>query len=517
MRDSIDSAGKVSDTINNRDLTDKMNRNQQHTDRSEQEEAISPSRNAIASLKEKTNQFSETAGRKPRILVSGMESSGLDQTIKSVASFFSESGFDVDISLVQQPPRKIAEMAVENDVHFVCISTPGSVTPTHLHLLTDALNSEEGKEIGVIIGGNNSESEQRALYHAGAAGVLSLNRLATDTNEWFNRVQAEPRLPGDWQYYVDGVLQGNKRIVSKAITLIESSLPSHLSTARKVIDHLLPRAGHAMRIGISGVPGVGKSTFIESFGKKLIREGYRTAILAIDPSSSITGGSIMGDKTRMEALTLEQNVFIRPSPAGTMLGGVARKTRETIVVCEAAGFDMIIVETVGVGQSESTVASMVDFFLVMLLAGAGDEIQGIKKGILELADAIAINKADGDNIEKAREAKRDYQSALSILYPSSPVWTPSVLTCSALTLDGLDEIWKTILDHRERLEAAGELAEKRRKQAIAWMWDLIQEELKARFFRNEAIMRLLPKIIEDVKDGKTVSSIASRELLSLNK
>jgi GTPase len=516
MRHSIDLAGKIFDTINNRVLTDKMDRNQQHTNCSEQEEAVSSSRDAIASLREKTNQFSETAGRRPRILVSGMGSSGLDQIIKSVASFFSESGFDVDISLVQQPPRKIAEMAVENDVHFVCISTPGSVTPTHLHLLTDALNSEGDKEIGVIISGEHSISEQHALYRAGVSGVLNLNRLSTDTKEWFNRIQAEPRLPGDWRYYVDGVLQGDKRIVSKTITLIESSLPSHLPTARKVIDDLLPRTGHAMRIGISGVPGVGKSTFIESFGKKLIREGYRIAILAIDPSSSITGGSIMGDKTRMDALTLEQDLFIRPSPAGTMLGGVARKTRETLVICEAAGFDMIIVETVGVGQSETTVASMVDFFLVMLLAGAGDEIQGIKKGILELADAIAINKADGDNIEKAREAKRDYQSALSILYPSSPVWTPPVLACSALTLDGLDEIWKTILDHRERPEAAGELAARRKKQALAWMWDLIQEGLKARFLKNEDVIRLLPKIIEEVKDGKTVSSVASHELLSLN-
>jgi LAO/AO transport system kinase len=493
-----------------------MNRNQQHTNCSEQEEALSSCRDTLASLREKTNQFSETAGRRPRILVSGMESSCLDQTIKSVASFFSDSGFDVDISLVQQSPRKIAEMAVENDVHFVCISTPGNVTPTHFQLLTDALKSEGGKEIAVIICGENSKSEQRALYRAGVSAILSLYRLATDTKEWFNRVQAEPRLPGDWQYYVDGVLQGDKRVVSQTITLIESSLPSHLPTARKVIDHLLPRTGHAMRIGISGVPGVGKSTFIESFGKKLIREGYRAAVLAIDPSSSVTGGSIMGDKTRMMALTQEQDLFIRPSPAGTMLGGVARKTRETLVVCEAAGFDMILVETVGVGQSETTVASMVDFFLVMLLAGAGDEIQGIKKGILELADAIAINKADGDNIEKAKEAKRDYQSTLSILYPSSPVWTPPVLTCSALTLDGLDEVWKTILDHRERLEAAGELDAKRKKQALAWMWDLIQEELKARFFRNKDVMRLLPKIIEEVKNGKTVASVASDELLSLN-
>ena len=271
MQHSIDFTGKTFDTINNRDLTDKMDNNLQHTARSKQELTISSDRDAIASLRERANQFSETVGRRPRILVSGMDSSGLDQIIKSVASFFSESGFDVDISLVQQPSQKIAKMAVENDVHFVCISTRGSVTPTHLHLLTDALNSEGGKEIGVIIHGENTKSEQRALYRAGVSGVLSLNRLARDTNEWFNRVQAEPRLPGNWQYYVNGVLQGDKRIVSKTITLIESSLPSHLPTARKVIDELLPRTGHAIRIGISGVPGVGKSTFIESFGIKLTR------------------------------------------------------------------------------------------------------------------------------------------------------------------------------------------------------------------------------------------------------
>ena len=493
-----------------------MDKKQKHTDRAEQEATASSDRNAIALLREKANQFSQTAGRRPRILVSDIESSGLNQISKSVASFFSESGFDVDINLVQLPPRKIAEMAVENDVHFICISTHRNVKPAHLHQLTDSLNSEGGKEIGLIIVGKNSKSEQQALYRAGVSGVFSLKGLAMDIKEWFNRVQTEPQLPGDWQYYVNGVLQGDKRIVSKAITLIESSLPSHLPTARNVIDHLLPRTGHAMRIGISGVPGVGKSTFIESFGKKLIREGYRTAVLAIDPSSSITGGSIMGDKTRMMTLTQEQDLFIRPSPAGTMLGGVARKTRETLVVCEAAGFDIILVETVGVGQSETTVASMVDFFLVMLLAGAGDEIQGIKRGILELADAVVINKADGDNIEKAKEAKKDYQSALSILYTSSLLWRPPVMTCSAVTLKGLDEIWKTIIDHRERMEAAGELTARRRKQALAWMWDLIQEGLKARFFRNEDVKRLLPKIMEEVKGGKKISSAASHELLSLN-
>ena len=220
---------------------------------------------------------------------------------------------------------------------------------------------------------------------------------------------------------------------------------------------LLPHAGQAVRVGITGVPGVGKSTYIESFGLQLVQQGHWVAVLAVDPSSSKSGGSIMGDKTRMERLSLEQQAFIRPSPSGGTLGGVARRTRETIVVCEAAGFDVIIVETVGVGQSETTVASMVDFFLVLMLAGAGDELQGIKKGVLELADAIAINKADGNNIAKAEKAKKEYENALHLLTPSSKIWSPPVLTCSAVTMDGIEDIWQTILDYKEKLESSGEL------------------------------------------------------------
>jgi LAO/AO transport system kinase len=321
----------------------------------------------------------------------------------------------------------------------------------------------------------------------------------------------------DRQYYVKGILDQDRRIISKAITLIESSLPAHQETARAVIDALLPHSSNVLRIGITGVPGVGKSTFIESFGMTLIEQGHRVVVLAVDPSSSRSGGSIMGDKTRMERLSVEPGVFIRPSPSGGTLGGVARKTRETMIVCAAAGYDVVIVETVGVGQSETTVASMVDFFLVMLLAGAGDEIQGIKKGIIELADAIAINKADGDNIAKAREAKNDYQSALNILSPSLPFWLPPVLTCSALTMDGIDKIWKIILDHREKLEAAGELDVRRRKQALAWMWDLVEEGLEDRFYQNPDVKKLLPKIIKEVKKGKKVSSAAAHELLFLNR
>ena len=318
------------------------------------------------------------------------------------------------------------------------------------------------------------------------------------------------------QDYIDGVLAKNRRIVAKTITLIESSLPSHQEKAKTIVDALLPHTGKAVRIGITGVPGVGKSTYIESFGMQLVKQGHRVAVLAVDPSSSKSGGSIMGDKTRMERLSLEQQAFIRPSPSSGTLGGVARRTRETMIVCEAAGFDIIIVETVGVGQSETTVASMVDFFLVLMLAGAGDEQQGIKKGVLELADAIAINKADGNNIEHAKKAKIEYEKALNLLTPSSKIWSPPVLTCSAVTLDGIDEIWQTILDHRKKLESSGELADKRRKQALDWMWALVEDGLRDRFYRNSDVEKSLPQIIKAIEKGKTAPTNAAYTLLNLH-
>ncbi len=318
------------------------------------------------------------------------------------------------------------------------------------------------------------------------------------------------------QDYIDGVLKQNRRIVAKTITLIESSLAAHQEKAKTIVDALLPYAGQAVRIGITGVPGVGKSTYIESFGLQLVKQGHRVAVLAVDPSSSKSGGSIMGDKTRMERLSLEQQAFIRPSPSSGTLGGVARRTRETMIVCEAAGFDIIIVETVGVGQSETTVASMVDFFLVLMLAGAGDELQGIKKGVLELADAIAINKADGNNIEHAKKAKIEYEKALNLLTPSSKIWSPPVLTCSAVTLDGIDEIWQTILDHRKKLESSGELADKRKKQALDWMWALVEEGLRDRFYKNPDVEKSLPQIIKAIEKGKTAPTIAAYMLLNLH-
>ena len=317
----------------------------------------------------------------------------------------------------------------------------------------------------------------------------------------------------DPQVYIEGVLAGERRMLSKTITLVESSLATHMAAARKIMDALLPHTGKAVRLGITGVPGVGKSTFIESLGMTLVAEGHRVAVLAVDPSSNRSGGSVMADKTRMEKLAVAQNAFIRPSPSGGTLGGVARKTRETMLLCEAAGYDVIIVETVGVGQSESTVASMVDFFLVLMLAGAGDELQGIKKGILELADAIAITKADGDNIEKAKKAAGIYQNALHFLRLASPTWVPPVLVCSAVEKTGIPEIWQTVLDHRNKLANTGELEQKRRKQALDWLWSLIEEGLKNRFKQNPDVKNRLPQLTLDVEKGVIAPTIAAEELL----
>jgi len=319
----------------------------------------------------------------------------------------------------------------------------------------------------------------------------------------------------DPEFYIDGVRTGNRRILAKTITLIESAHPAHRQLGRTVVDRLIPETGESVRLGITGVPGVGKSTFIESFGMMLVEKGLQVAVLAVDPSSTRSGGSIMADKTRMERLSVAPGAFIRPSPSGGTLGGVARMTRETLLVCEAARFDVVLVETVGVGQSETTVASMVDFFLVLMLAGAGDELQGIKKGVLELADAVAINKADGDNMEKAEKARRSYEMALHLLNPATPTWSPPVLACSALTLSGVDTLWETIQDHRRRLSATGELDEKRRRQALAWMWSRIEDGLKERFFGNHKVKGRLREIEASVKRGELSPTAGAEKLLFL--
>jgi len=319
----------------------------------------------------------------------------------------------------------------------------------------------------------------------------------------------------DPQFYVQGVLNGDRRLIAKTITLIESSLTAHQRLAHTIVDLLLPDSGKAIRLGITGVPGVGKSTFIESLGTMLVEKGHRVAVLAVDPSSKRSGGSVLADKTRMEKLAVEEKAFIRPSPSGGTLGGVARKTRETMILCEAAGFDVIIVETVGVGQSETAVASMVDFFLVLMIAGAGDELQGIKKGILEIADAVAVNKADGDNIEKAEFARKQYETALHFLAPSSPNWTPPVLTCSALEMVDIDVIWETVLKHHRIFTKTGELKTNRKKQAVDWMWSLVKEGLKDRFYQNPEVKKVLPETVKEVENGTIASTVAATQLLNL--
>jgi len=315
------------------------------------------------------------------------------------------------------------------------------------------------------------------------------------------------------QHIADGVRSGDIRALAKAITLIESRNPEHSRAATTLLDELLPDSGNAIRIGISGVPGVGKSTLIEALGMMLVAQGQRIAILAVDPSSQISGGSILGDKTRMELLAREKNAFIRPSPTGDNLGGVARKTRETMLLCEAAGYDIIIVETVGVGQSEITVASMVDFFLLLQLSNAGDELQGIKKGVMEIADAILINKAEGENRSRAELARQQYQNALHLIKPKSKNWQVPALLCSALHNEGIREIWQTVEQFAEQMKSTGEFHEKRRLQAHDWMWTLVTDDLKDLFLRDKNVAALLPQIQTGVGQGITTPSAAARRLL----
>ncbi|GAA4901130.1 methylmalonyl Co-A mutase-associated GTPase MeaB [Flaviramulus aquimarinus] len=315
---------------------------------------------------------------------------------------------------------------------------------------------------------------------------------------------------------VASILNKDITALSRAITLIESKNPKHLEKANTIIKGCLPYSNKAVRIGITGVPGVGKSTFIEVFGKHLTAIGKRVAVLAIDPSSSITKGSILGDKTRMENLVKDDNAFIRPSASGESLGGVARKTRETIILCEAAGFDVIIIETVGVGQSETTVHSMVDFFLLLKLAGAGDELQGIKRGIIEMADAIAINKADGDNLKKAKLAKVEFNRALHLYPEKSSHWQPKVTLCSALKNEGIDAIWEIILEYVKITSENNYFNTKRNEQNKFWLIQTIEDQLKSDFFNTPKIKSALKNQLQLIETNQTTPFAAADYLLSIN-
>jgi LAO/AO transport system kinase len=315
--------------------------------------------------------------------------------------------------------------------------------------------------------------------------------------------------------FVAGILKGNITYLSKAITLIESTNIKHLKKANEILDRCLPYANNSVRIGITGVPGVGKSTFIETFGKHLTSQGKKIAVLAVDPSSSVNKGSILGDKTRMEELVTDQNAFIRPSPSGTSLGGVAQKTRESIILCEAAGFDTIIIETVGVGQSETVVHSMVDFFLLLKLAGAGDELQGIKRGIIEMADAIVINKADGENKPNARIAKIEFNRALHLYPLKESKWQPKVLTASALHNSGIKKIDTMILEYFSLTEENTYFNQKRNEQNKFWLLSTIEQQLKTNFYQNPKIKKALQKEIDHLENGKTTPFNAAKRLLNL--
>lgn len=357
---------------------------------------------------------------------------------------------------------------------------------------------------------SSSEKQSGSLHEKAGISPPEITNVSAITQIKINRRQ-QPSA----SELINGILSGNRTALSRAITLVESTNPEHAAKANEVINGCLAYSNKSIRIGITGVPGVGKSTFIETFGTHLTQLGKKVAVLAVDPSSSLSHGSILGDKTRMEELVKDENAFIRPSASGENLGGVARKTRETIILCEAAGFDTIIIETVGVGQSETAVHSMVDFFLLLKISGAGDELQGIKRGIMEMADAIVINKADGDNIKKAHQAKLEFNRALHMFPPKPSNWQPKVTTCSAITKDGISEIWNTISDYFEMTKQSGFFQEKRNEQNQFWMMETINEQLKQNFYNKPEIISLLEQNKKAVQNDEISPFAAASELLKL--
>ncbi|MFI8853126.1 methylmalonyl Co-A mutase-associated GTPase MeaB [Streptomyces sp. NPDC053499] len=317
----------------------------------------------------------------------------------------------------------------------------------------------------------------------------------------------------DLDSYAKGVLEGSRAHIARAITLVESRRADHRELAQQLLTTLLPHSGGARRVGISGVPGVGKSTFIDALGTLLTERGHRVAVLAVDPSSSRTGGSILGDKTRMERLAVNPAAFVRPSPTAGTLGGVAKATRETMIVMEAAGYDVVLVETVGVGQSEATVAQMVDSFLLLTLARTGDQLQGIKKGVLEIADVLAVNKADGPHERDARSAARELAGALRLMRGTDAAWTPPVLTCSGREGSGLDEVWERLERHRAVLESTGELAARRRDQQVEWVWSMVRDDLLSRLEQHQEVRRLAPLLEERVREGSLTATLAAQRIV----
>lgn len=313
--------------------------------------------------------------------------------------------------------------------------------------------------------------------------------------------------------FLEGIEKQDRTVLARAITLVESNHPGHASAARQLLSKVMPRTGKAVRVGITGVPGVGKSTFIEAFGTNLTAAGHHVAVLAVDPSSGVTGGSILGDKTRMARLSVDPKAFIRPSPSAGNLGGVARKTRETMLLCDAAGFDVILVETVGVGQSETVVAEMTDFFLALMLPGAGDGLQGIKRGLLELVDMMAVNKADGQNLQSAQRAARDYAAALHTMQPREGDWEVPVVTCSAVANTGLEAIWAQIVEHRKVMTANGVFEAKRKRQQLRWMWAMVEDHLRRWMTSHPVVSRLIGDLEKEVTLGTIPPTLAAEQII----
>jgi len=383
------------------------------------------------------------------------------------------------------------------DVKFFLIQKCLFLSQNENGMLTDDYPGHDGKT------GVSTLTVNPGIDQPAAVDPVSLQRFLTRKRKALS--------PGE---FLEGILQGNRTILSQAITLVESSLPEHLPMAQDIVERCLPHSGKSIRIGITGVPGAGKSTFIEAFGSHLTSLGHQLAVLAVDPSSERSKGSILGDKTRMEELSADPNAFIRPSPSSGSLGGVARKTRETIFLCEAAGFDVIIIETVGVGQSEIAVHSMTDFFLLIQIAGAGDELQGIKRGIMEMADLIAVNKADGSNIEKTQLAQAQYRSALQLFPKPVSGWEPQATVCSAITRSGIGEIWDMILQYEQLTKNNGYFEQHRQQQAKYWMNETIRNSLVHHFYNNPDINALLPQYEQKIAENHISSFAAAQDLLN---
>ena len=356
------------------------------------------------------------------------------------------------------------------------------------------------------------EKEYIDAHHDSALNVTEGVEDKPVVNPYFVRKKRRQMTTDE---YVAGILEGNITILAQAITLIESNNPAHYAQAQEIIERCLPHSGKSVRIGITGVPGAGKSSFIEAVGNMVTSYKHKLAVLAIDPSSERSGGSILGDKTRMESICLNPDIFVRPSPSAGSLGGVARKTRETIVLCEAAGFDVIFIETVGVGQSETAVHSMVDMFMMLQISGAGDELQGIKRGIMEMADMMVITKADGENVKKAELAKAQYQGALKLFPMPDSEWRPKVYTCSSLEGTGLEEVWQGVEQYLQHIELNGYFTSNRNRQNKYWMYETINETLKSSFYNNPEIESRMEEIERRVLDAKLSSFIAAKELLDI--